>query len=189
MEPKTEKSIVEFIKGLVDGRLSYHTIDAGNVDVITISREDIQQVLRSLRDDPAMNFKYLSYMTAIDYPEDDYRFHVVYELRNISDFRRVRIKTILREKDAWVPTVTGIFPSVNWHEREMMEMFGITVKDHPDPRKILLPDWLDENPLRKDFPHEGEELWAFHEKIIAMFNEDSDYQGDLTDPWLDRFNE
>ena len=183
-------SITDFLKIRIGAGLMYNAVDSDGVEILTINRDNIIETLKSLRDTPEMNFKYFSWMTAIDYPDDVYRFVIVYELRNNDNFVNLRIKVPIAENNAWVPTVTGIYPSANWHEREMMELFGIEVKGHPDPRKLVLPDWISEHPLRKEFPHEGEELWEFHKRTIEMFNERNDlYQGKTDDPWLEMFNE
>jgi NADH-quinone oxidoreductase subunit C len=180
--------IQEFVNNLIGNGLISHTVDKSGIDILFIDRDKLVDLLQILRDEPEMRFRHLSFLTAADYPDDDYRFTVIYELRS-NDFRRIRIKVQIRENDAWIPTITGVFPTANWHEREMMELFGIEVRNHPDPGKLLLPEWVEENPLRKDFPHGGEELWAFHKKVIDKFNNQQEYQGNLRDPWLERFND
>ena len=180
--------LYDFVKDRIGNNLLDHQVDRDSVDIFTIKRDCLLGLLKNLRDEGKTEFKHLSWLTAIDYPDSTIRFIVVYELRNLQDFTRIRLKVPVSEKDPWVPTVVGIYPTADWHEREMMELFGIEVRGHPDPRKLLLPDWVNEYPLRKEFPSGGEELWEFHKKVITMFNNKSEYQGDLTDPWLERFN-
>ena len=189
MTDADKNTTVEFIRKLAGDSLRQHHLDAIGVDVVTVDRDKLLVVLKAIRDDSSMKFKYLAWLSAVDYPDDTMRFHVVYELRNIENFKRLRIRVLVSSSDLWIPSVTHIFPTANWHEREMMEMFGIEVRDHPDPRKLLLPDWVEDNPLRKDFPHSGEKLWEFHEKTIRMFNEKQEYEGSLKEPWLERFYE
>lgn len=188
MTNEFENKLIEFVKIQIGSGLLHNTVDCNNVPVITVDRANLLEILQILRDDPKWNFRFIVCLSAIDYPDDAYRFHVVYDLRNINNFKSVRLKVPIPENDAWIPTITSLYPGANWHEREMMELFGIEVRNHPDPRKLLLPDWLDDHPLRKDFPHGGEELWEFHQKTIQMFNDENDYQGNKDEPWLEKFD-
>ncbi|MFH1514580.1 MAG: NADH-quinone oxidoreductase subunit C [bacterium] len=181
-------NLVEFVKQRIGSGLLHHSVDCDNVPIITVGRANLIEILQVLRDDTKWHLSFLNWLTAIDYPDDAYRFQVVYDLRNIVNHNRVRLKVPIPQNDAWIPTITGLYPGANWHEREMMELFGIVVRDHPDPRKLILPDWVDDHPLRKDFPHGGEELWKFHQKTIQMFNDKNDYPGDMDEPWLEKFN-
>jgi len=184
-----DKKPVDILKILMGDNIldSYESQDS--VDVAVIDRQDLLYAVGLIRDNPALDLRYLSFITAIDHLETEKMFHVVYEFANLDYDSRLRIRIQISEKEPWVPSITSFYPSANWHEREMMEMFGIEVREHPDPRKLLLPDWVSEHPLRKSFPHGGEELWKFHQRTIEMFNEKSDYQGRTDDPWLERFIE
>jgi NADH-quinone oxidoreductase subunit C len=183
-----KNTIASFVESRIGTGLLMKTSDRCGVEILTIDRKHLLDLMKMLRDDTQASFKHLAYITAIDYPDDDYRFYVLYDLWDSVGLKRVRIKVPLLESDAWVPSVCGVYPSANWHEREMMELFGIAVRNHPDPRKLLLPDWVDEHPLRKDFPHGGEDLWEFHKKTIEMFNSQNEYQGKTDEPWLELFD-
>jgi NADH-quinone oxidoreductase subunit C len=90
------------------------------------------------------------------------RFEVIYSLYSLPNHRRVVIKAQVSEDDLTIDTVTGVWPAANWPEREIFDLFGITFNNHPDPRRILMPDdWIG-HPLRKDFPLGGEEVEFSH---------------------------
>ena len=122
--------------------------------VVSVHRERIVRVLTFLRDDVNCQFKQLMDVCGADYPEREKRFDVVYNLLSLTHNRRVRVKL---QTDALspVPTVTGVFNSANWWERETWDMYGIYFRDHPDPRRILTDYGFEGHPLRKDFPLTG----------------------------------
>jgi NADH-quinone oxidoreductase subunit C len=183
------KNPVDILKNLIgDDLLALYESHEG-VNVAALDRRKLLDTARLIRDNPDLRLRYLSYITAVDCLQTERVFYLIYEFVNLDNDNRLRLKVAVPEKEPWIPSITSIYPSANWHEREMMEMFGIKVMEHPDPRKLLLPDWVNENPLRKSFPHEGEELWKFHERIIEMFNEKSEYRGRTDDPWVERFIE
>lgn len=100
-------------------------------------------------------YDYLEDVTAVDWPErDDARFDVVYQLLSLQQRSYFRIKVLVAE-DEPVPTVTPIWPGANWFEREIADLFGIEFTDHPDPRRIFMPDGWIGHPLRKDYPIMG----------------------------------
>jgi NADH-quinone oxidoreductase subunit C len=116
---------------------------------VSLAREDLLSALETFRADPALRLDFLSTVTATDWPGRDPRFWVVYELSS-SDLRhRLRVKVGLREDDLHVPSVTGLFPTADWHERETFDFYGIVFDGHPDLRRIVLPDDWDGWPLRK----------------------------------------
>ncbi len=118
---------------------------------LIVSPEDIVSVCQMLRDD--FNFKLLASLTATDYgPEENPRFHLSYQLHNIDEKITLRLRVTLPGDNPSVPTIEGIFPNGNWHERELYDMFGIHIQGHSDLRRILMPyDWVG-HPLRKDYP-------------------------------------
>ena len=123
---------------------------------VTIPAEKLREVSRFLRDDPQLSFRLLSFMGGVDrYPEKP-RFELVYQLYSLRHNHRFRIKALI-EEDAAIDSVVEIWPTADWHERETAEMYGITFTDHPDPRKLLLPEEWKVYPLRKDFPLHGTE--------------------------------
>jgi NADH-quinone oxidoreductase subunit C len=113
----------------------------------------IVEVCRALRDDPETPFDYLSDLTCVHWPErEEEPFEVVYNLYSTSKNERVRLKA--GAGDAGLESVTSVWPTANWMEREAYDLFGVTFKGHPDPRRILLPKDWDGHPLRKDYPLE-----------------------------------
>ena len=107
-----------------------------------------------LRDAAGARFDFLSDVTASDWPPRPKRFDVIYSLYSISLKHRVRLKVQAGDGEA-VPTVTGVWPSANWLEREVFDLFGIRFAGHPDLRRILMPDDWQGHPQRKDYPLEG----------------------------------
>ena len=111
-------------------------------------------VLTYLRDDEECRFTQLMDVCGVDYPDRLQRFEVVYHLISIRLNARVRVKLAVDEMTA-VPSVTGIFPTANWFEREVWDMYGVFFADHPDLRRILTDYGFDGHPQRKDFPLTG----------------------------------
>jgi NADH-quinone oxidoreductase subunit C len=116
-----------------------------------VKPEQIIEALVLLRDEH--NFELLSALTATDYwPQVTPRFHVIYQLTSLAKNLSVQIRVPVNDSSPKVPTATGVFGAANWRERELLDMFGIEVEGHPDPRRILMPDDTEGHPLRKDFP-------------------------------------
>jgi NADH-quinone oxidoreductase subunit C len=121
---------------------------------IAIERAQIVNVCRFLRDHETGPFNYLSDLTCVHRPEREAgKFELVYNLYSIPANRRVRLK-VLTDEEVGVESVTGIWPSANWMEREVFDLFGIKFHGHPDLRRLLLPSDWEGHPLRKDYPLE-----------------------------------
>lgn len=116
---------------------------------VSLGREDLLSALEAFRADPALRLDFLSSVTATDWPGRDPRFWVVYELSSSDLHHRLRVKVGLHEDDLHVPSVTGLFPTADWHERETFDFYGVVFDGHPDLRRILLPDDWEGWPLRK----------------------------------------
>jgi NADH-quinone oxidoreductase subunit C len=114
---------------------------------------DIVEVLRFLRDQNG--FSLLADLTATDWPGSEPRFQVVYNLLALRSNATIRLKVGADTNNPQVPSATGIFPNANWYEREVFDLFGITFSDHPDLRRIEMPEDWDGHPLRKDYPITG----------------------------------
>jgi NADH-quinone oxidoreductase subunit C len=116
----------------------------------------ILEVCRFLRDDPRFQFNLLSDLTGVDLGLDqEPRFEVIYHLYSIPLNHRLRLKVQLPSEEPTIDSVTSIWKTANWHERETYDMFGIVFDGHPDLRRILTPDEFQWHPLRKDFPVRG----------------------------------
>ncbi len=129
-----------------------------------VGRDDLLDALVTLRDDPELSFDFLSSLTATDWPNQDPRFWVAYELRSMAKKHRVRLKVGVPDADPHIPSVTGLFPTANWHEREVFDFYGIVFDGHPDLTRILLPDDWEGFPLRKD-----EELGGVNTRYRGAF--------------------
>ena len=131
-------------------------------DVLSVQPDGILAALRMLRDDPEFGFDLLSDLFGMDYGVDGTegrmapaRFAVVYQLTSLPHLRRVRLKAFLPEEAPEIDSAAGLWPSAEWLEREAYDLFGIRFRNHPDLRRILLPDGYDGHPLRKDYPVQG----------------------------------
>ncbi len=122
--------------------------------VVTARAGAIGRVLSFLRDDAGCLFEQLTDITAVDYPEREQRFEVVYQLLSMKQNRRLRVKCATDEEQP-VPSVAGVHPAATWFERETWDMFGIFFSDNPDLRRILTDYGFEGHPLRKDFPLTG----------------------------------
>jgi NADH-quinone oxidoreductase subunit C len=116
---------------------------------VIVGRDELLGALGAFRDDPELGLDFLSSVTANDRPGRDPRFWVVYELASTDHHHRLRVKVGVSEEDPHVPSVTGLFPTADWYERETYDFFGIVFDGHPDLRRILLPDDWEGWPLRK----------------------------------------
>ena len=119
-----------------------------------IDHEDLINVIIFLKSNQETKFKQLIDITAVDFPEDKKRFKIVYLLLSHENNSRAIIEYSINENEV-IPSVTSIFPSANWMEREVFDMYGIKFKDHPDLRRILTDYEFEGYPLRKDFPITG----------------------------------
>lgn len=128
-------------------------IRVGELTVVTTGSE-IPGLLDYLRSDPALRFTTLIDITAVDWPDREKRFEVVYHLLSMPTNARIRVKADLRE-DEIAPSVISVFPVADWYEREVFDMYGIIFSGHPDLRRILTDYGFRGHPLRKDFPTTG----------------------------------
>jgi len=119
---------------------------------IYVDRDHLPAVALALRDHSDLRFDFLVELTAADFHPRDPRFEVVYMLVSTGRLARLRVKVRLRGEDAHVGTVAAVWPSANWLEREVWDMFGIVFDGHPDPRRLLMPEDWQGYPLRKDYP-------------------------------------
>jgi NADH-quinone oxidoreductase subunit C len=119
---------------------------------VVVRREQIVDICHVLRDDPDLRYNLLMDIAGVDYLGREPRFEVVYHLYSVPYNSRLRLKIRVPENDLVVPSVTSVWSTANWHEREAFDMLGIQFSDHPDLRRIYMPDDYPAYPLRKDFP-------------------------------------
>jgi NADH-quinone oxidoreductase subunit C len=130
---------------------SVEVTDAFGHAVATVPVERYHEAVQYCRDEPAFGCDYCDFTAGVDLgPEGG--FAVVTHLYSTTNHHGVRVKTILPHEDPAVPTISDLYVTCDWHEREMMEMFGIRVDGHPRPVKLLLSEPFEGHPLRKDFP-------------------------------------
>ena len=129
-----------------------------------VDRDELLDTLIGLRDDPELSFDFLSCLTATDHPDAEPRFWVVYELRSMAANHRLRVKVGVPASDPRVASVTALFPTANYQEREVFDSYGIGFDGHPDLTRILLPEGWEGFPLRKD-----EELGGVNTRYRGAF--------------------
>ena len=154
---------------------------------IEVDIEDLSSVILFLKTNNKCRFRQLIDITAIDYPEREERFKVVYFLLSHENNLRIIVFINIDEKKL-VPSITKIFPSANWMEREVFDMYGISFKDHPDLRRILTDYDFKGFPLRKDFPLTGHTEVRYSESKKKVVSEkvklDQEYRDfDFESPW------
>ena len=154
---------------------------------IEVDVEDIISTVLFLKTNEKCKFKQLIDITAVDYLQKEKRFKIVYLLLSHENNLRIIINISIDEKTA-VPSITKIFPSANWMEREVFDMYGISFKDHPDLRRILTDYGFEGYPLRKDFPLTGHIEVRYSEEKKKVVKEpvklDQEYRNfDFESPW------
>jgi len=154
---------------------------------LNIDNEDLLKVILFLKTNNETKFRQLIDITAVDYPEIDKRFKLVYLLLSHEFNERILIDFFINENEL-VPTLTSLFPSANWMEREVFDMYGIKFKDHPDLRRILTDYGFKGYPLRKDFPLTGHNEVRYNEDEKKVIYEpvklEQNYRNfDYESPW------
>ena len=148
---------------MTPGELAEALRSAGHADVlesrnevtIVVGRSELLGVLESLRADASVGLDSLSDIAGTDWPGRDPRLLVAYHLYSTAHRHRLRVKVGLSEDDPHVPSVTEMFPTADWLEREVFDFFGVIFDGHPDLRRIELPESWTTFPLRKDHALEG----------------------------------
>ena len=154
---------------------------------ITINIDDLVDVATVLKTNQKLKFKQLIDITAVDYPSNEKRFKIVYFLLSHEFNQRIIISSFINDNEQ-VETLTNIFPSANWMEREVFDMYGINFQDHPDLRRILTDYEFEGFPLRKDFPITGHKEVRYSEEKKKVIYEpvklEQDYRNfDYNSPW------
>ena len=154
---------------------------------ININESDLSEVIMFLKSNKEVKFRQLIEITAVDYPEKDKRFKLVYLLLSHEYNLRILIEFYIKENEV-VSSLTSIFPSANWMEREVFDMYGITFKNHPDLRRILTDYNFEGFPLRKDFPLTGHKEVRYSEDQKSVIYEnvklEQNYRNfDYESPW------
>jgi NADH-quinone oxidoreductase subunit C len=136
----------KFGEGLISSQLHY------DFPVFTIKKEILIDVLRFLKDEPSLNFHFLTTLCTTHFPENKGKeFEIMYQLHNMVSNQRIRIKINTPQNDTSVPSATVVFPSANWMERQEYDFFGIIFKGHPNLKRILNMDEMNYYPMRKEY--------------------------------------
>ena len=154
---------------------------------LTINSEDLLDVILLLKTNKDTKFKQLIDITAVDYPENKKRFKIVYLLLSHEFNQRIQINFFINENEK-ISSLVKIFPSANWMEREIFDMYGIKFNDHPDLRRILTDYGFEGFPLRKDFPLTGHNEVRYNEEEKKVIYEpvklEQNYRNfDYESPW------
>lgn len=148
---------LDTLGGMIAGALPRsvlgHRVSHGEL-TLTAAASDIVEVAKFLRDNERCQFCCIIDITAVDWPERERRFDVVYHFLSPKQNRRIRVKVEVAERAA-VPSIIGVFPGANWYERETYDLYGIVFAGHPDLRRLLTDYGFEGHPLRKDFPLTG----------------------------------
>jgi NADH-quinone oxidoreductase subunit C len=134
-----------------------------------VKREAIVEVARFLRDDPQLRYNFLENLCGVDYLGREPRFEVVYHLLSHGNRHRIALKVGVPENDPTLPSLTPLWSTANWQEREVYDMFGLTFTGHPSLERILMPEDWEGFPLRKDVP-------LGYEEVAFTFNEQQIYE-------------
>ena len=121
---------------------------------ITVQSNSIREVIQFLKDDPSLDFSFLTDLCGIHYPGQELPLGVIYHLHNLRENKRIRVKTFVSEEKPALPSVSGIFSAANWMERETYDFYGIEFDGHPNLIRILNVEYLDYFPMRKEYPLE-----------------------------------
>ncbi len=154
---------------------------------LNIDEEDLLDVIIFLKTNTETKFKQLIDITAVDYPEREMRFKLVYLFLSHENNIRIKVDFFIKENNS-VTSITSIYPSANWMEREVFDMYGINFKNHPDLRRILTDYGFNGHPLRKDFPLTGHNEVRYSEDDKKVIYEpvklEQNYRNfDYESPW------
>jgi len=155
-------SLIDAIRQAVPG-VAVDEVPSVDMPTLVVDRDRLREVLAVLRDHPALQFALLADVTAVDRLPAAPRFEIVYHLACLGETyvigpgpaappRRLRLKVGLPADDPRVPSVASLYPTADWLEREVFDLFGVLFTDHPDLRRILMPEDWEGYPLRKDYP-------------------------------------
>ena len=154
---------------------------------INVSVDDLMPTLEFLKDSDTCQFRQLTDIAGVDFPEREKRFDVIYHFLSFKHNARVRVKTQISENES-IHSITQLFPAANWFEREAFDMYGIQFADHPDLRRILTDYGFEGYPLRKDFPLTGNVEVRYDQMERKVIYEpvklQQDYRNfDIQSPW------
>ena len=183
---KNLEDLEKFINSELTSKINNSFIKHNNI-YLNIDHEELIDVISFLKTNNETKFRQLIEITAVDYPDKENRFKMVYLLLSHEHNKRIIIDYTIKETDI-IQSLTSIFPSANWMEREVFDMYGIKFNDHPDLRRILTDYGFSGHPLRKDFPITGHTEVRYSEEKKKVIYEpvklEQNYRNfDYTSPW------
>lgn len=167
--PGPQALMIDHLRNLLGDMLADASVHQGQI-VLRTDITSIVATLTALRDDQHAAFNQMIDLTAVDYPERPDRFEMVYVLLSMRNNMRMRILVSVGEGQA-VPSITHVYASANWPEREAWDMFGIFFAGHPDLRRLLTDYGFEGHPLRKDFPLTGHVEVRYDDTLRRVVNE------------------
>ena len=180
------KNLEKLINSELSSKIQSSSINNDEL-LVEIGEVDLFEVVQFLKSNESCKFRQLIDIAGVDYPENDKRFELIYLL--LSHENNIRIKILIKfQADQIINSLTKIFPSANWMEREVFDMYGVKFKNHPDLRRILTDYGFKGHPLRKDFPLTGFNEVRYSEKDKKVIYEpvklEQNYRNfDYESPW------
>tara|TARA_Y100000817_G_scaffold300203_1_gene279043 strand:+ start:167 stop:763 length:597 start_codon:yes stop_codon:yes gene_type:complete len=183
---KNLQDLEKFINSELTSKINNSFIKHSNI-YLNIDHDELVDVITFLKNNNETKFRQLIEITAVDYPEKEERFRLVYLLLSHENNKRVIIDYSINENYE-ISSLTSIFPSANWMEREVFDMYGLKFKNHPDLRRILTDYGFEGHPLRKDFPLTGHNEVRYSEEQKQVIYEpvklEQNYRNfDYESPW------
>ena len=160
------------------GKREYSYNISNNQLCIKVKKDILIYVLNTLKEDKDLDFKQLIDICAVDYPNKEDRFEIVYHLLSLGLNQRIRIKVLVKDGEI-LPSVVSCYSAANWFEREIWDLFGIVFSGHPDLRRILTDYGFEGYPLRKDFPLTGFVEVSYDDKEKRVINQSVDLTQDF----------
>ena len=183
---KNLEDLEKFINSELTSKINNSFIKHDNI-YLSIDHEELIEVITFLKTNNETKFRQLIEITAVDYPENENRFKMVYLLLSHEYNQRIIIDYSIKENQV-ISSITSIFPAANWMEREVFDMYGLNFKNHPDLRRILTDYGFEGHPLRKDFPLTGHNEVRYSEEQTKVIYEpvklEQNYRNfDYESPW------
>ena len=159
----TSEEVIEIVKTQYGNNIIKAEVTLGDA-VVHVAPEFFHDAAKFLKEDSELSFDYLSHITGVDYLEQERepRFESVYELHSIDKNHSIRLRVALPEQNPRVPTISDLWPSAVFGERELFDMFGFHIEGHPNLKRLLMPEEWEGHPLRKDYDLTTEEVAFSH---------------------------
>ena len=157
----TAKLNERFAESILTAELHYDIL------TVTVKQEVVYEVVRFLKEEPTLNFHFLTTMCGLHFPDEALRFGIMYQLHNMQENTRIRIKAFTNDDPPVFKTLTNIWGAANWMEREAYDFYGFHFTGHPDLRRILNVDDMIGWPMRKEYPLEDQNRYDKDDKMFG----------------------